>query len=91
MTMIDPASRWFEIASTTKPDSYCTNKAFDFYWLIQYLRSKEKEFNNKNEFKRLFYKVYNNYGLNRKPITDYNPVANAIIEHVHQVLGKHLI
>jgi hypothetical protein len=31
-----------------------------------------------------------NYGLVSKPTTTYNPRANGIIEHIHQVLGDSL-
>ena len=30
----------------------------------------------------------NNYGIRRKIISTQNPKANAIVKHVHQMLGK---
>ena len=88
--MIDPATGWFEIAPINKPDSDSTNKAFNSYWLARYPRPQECGFDNGNEFKGLFRELCNNYGLKRKPTTDYNPQSNAIIECVHQVLGNML-
>ena len=31
---------------------------------------------------------HNDYGLKRKPITTRNPQSNAIIERIHQTIGK---
>ena len=90
MTMLDPATGWFEIAPITNPNSDETQRAFDSYWLARYPRPREICYDNGKEFKWLFAELCDNMGINKKPITEYNPQANAMIERVHQVLGNAL-
>ena len=90
MTMMDPATNWFEIAPITNPDSDSCQRAFDSYWLARYPRPQEVGFDNGKEFKWLFAELCRNFGMKQKPTTDYNPQANAILERVHQVLGNQL-
>jgi len=90
LTMIDPATGWFEVAPLEEPDSYSTQKAFDTYWLARYPRPKYCGYDNGTHFKLYFKDLINNYGLTRKSSTDYNPQSNGIIERVHQVLGNAL-
>jgi transposase InsO family protein len=35
-----------------------------------------------------FQKMLDEYGIKKKPITQRNPQANAIVERVHQVIGN---
>ena len=79
MTMMDPATNWFEIAPITTPDSDSCQRAFDSYWLARYPRPQEVGFDNGKEFKWLFAELCKNYGIKQKPTTDYNPQSNAII------------
>ena len=90
MTMIDPATGWFEIAPIIDPTSDECQRAFDSCWLARYPRPAECGFDNGKEFKWLFAELCDNMGLKKKPTTDYNPQGNAIIERVHQVLGNSL-
>lgn len=90
MTMLDPATGWFEIAPINKPNSDETQRAFDSYWLARYPRPREICFDNGKEFKWLFAELCENMGIGKKPTTEYNPQANAMIERVHQVLGNAL-
>ena len=90
MTMIDPATGWFEIAPLEENDSYSTQKAFDSYWLARYPRPKYCGCDNGSHFKKHFSELLENYGIIRKPSTEYNPQSNGIIERVHQVLGNAL-
>ena len=90
MTMIDPATGWFEIAHLEENDSYSTQKAFDSYWLARYPRPKYIGCDNGSHFKKYFKELIDNYGLIRKASTEYNPQSNGIIERVHQVLGNAL-
>lgn len=90
MTMIDPATNWFEIAPIVNPDSDSCQRAFDSCWLARYPRPQEVGFDNGKEFKWLFAELCKNFGITQKPTTDYNPQANAILERVHQVLGNSL-
>ena len=90
MTMIDPATGWFEIAHLPEATSYETQKAFDSHWLARYPRPMEVGMDNGSHFKRHFTELIHNYGLKKKTSTEYNPQSNGIIERVHQVLGNAL-
>ena len=90
LTMIDPATGWFEVAPLEEPNSYSTQKAFDSYWLARYPRPKYCGFDNGKHFMKYFKDLIENYGLIHKSSTDYNPQSNGIIERVHQVLGNAL-
>ena len=41
-------------------------------------------------FKKYFDEMVTNYGLKRKPSTEYNPQSNDARERVHQVVGNSL-
>jgi hypothetical protein len=43
---------------------------------------------NIQQWVRFFETLSDSYGIKRKPTTIKNPQANAICEHVHQVLGS---
>ena len=90
MTMIDPVTGWFEIAPLPVADSYECQKAFDSYWLARYPRPQQVGVDNGSHFKRYFNDLIKNYGLERKPSTEYNPQSNGVIERIHQVLGNAL-
>jgi hypothetical protein len=55
-------------------------------WFCQYPRCPNIIYNNGSEFKLHFKTLCDSYGLNRKQMSIKNPQANAILEHVHQVL-----
>ena len=90
MTMIDPATGWFEIARIINPNTDEAQRAFDSCWLARYPRPVEVGYDNGSEFKWLFAELCANMGITPKISTDYNPQSNAIIERVHQVLGNAL-
>jgi hypothetical protein len=56
-------------------------------WLCRYPQCCYLIYNNGLEFKLHFETLCNSYGIKCKPTTIKNPQANAICEHVHQVLG----
>jgi len=90
MTMIDPATGWFEIAPIIDPNSEETQRVFDSYWLSRYPRPQECGIDGGSEFKYLFKELCRNYGIKQKPSTSYNPQGNSILERVHQVIGNAL-
>ena len=90
MTMIDPVTSWFEIATINTKSSEEAQRIFDATWLARYPRPKEIGFDNGSEFKFLFKELCDNMGIKSKPKTDYNPQSNAILERIHQVLGNQL-
>ena len=60
-------------------------------WLFRYPRPMEITYDQGsecigNEFRK--YLIEMEYGIVAKPITSGNPMSNAILEHIHKVLGK---
>lgn len=90
MTMIDPATGWFEIQEVSNIDSDQAQQAFDDTWLCRYPRPKYIGHDGGSEFKKVFAEMIENFGLKRCKGTAYNPQSNAIVERVHQVLGDML-
>jgi hypothetical protein len=90
LTMIDPATGWFEVKEVRNRTAEAVAEAFDDTWLSRYPRPRHIGFDNGGENKGLFKEMVANYGLERKPTTAYNPQANGIIERVHAVLNDAL-
>ena len=90
LTMIDPATGWFEVKELANPSAAEAMKAFNDTWLSRYPRPQFIGFDNGNEYKNVFREMCLNYGVKPKPSTTYNPQSNGIIERVHQVLGNAL-
>ena len=90
ITMIDPATGWFEIAAIDAPTADECMRAMDDVWINRYPRPKYIGVDNGGEFKSVFKQMCSNYGITRKPSTSHNPQANSIVERVHQVLGNML-
>ena len=90
LTMIDPATGWFEVKDVkTQSSTECMN-AFDDNWLSRYPRPQYIGYDNGSEYKKYFKQMCDNYGLHAKPSTAYNPQSNGIVERVHQVLNDSL-
>jgi hypothetical protein len=87
LTMIDPATGWFEMEqifnkTAAEVADICETTWFTRYPLPQ--RITLDRLDRGTEFMAEFAKmVKNDYGLKLKPITTRNPQANAIIERVH--------
>ena len=90
LTMIDPATGWFEVVDVPKIDSSHCMDAFDDTWLSRYPRPEFLGYDNGSEFKAIFKEMVENYGMNKKPNTAFNPQSNGIVERVHQVLNDML-
>ena len=90
LTMIDPATGWFEIKELPERTANMVAKQFDDCWLSRYPRPRVVGFDNGGENKGLFDVLMNNYGMKRKPTTKYNPQSNGIVERVHAVLNDML-
>jgi hypothetical protein len=90
VTMIDPATGWFEIAQYNDKQSYTIANIVDTTWFSRYPLPSQVIFDRGTEFighdfQHMLSEVYN---IKKKPITVRNPQANAIVERVHQVLGN---
>jgi hypothetical protein len=90
LTMIDPATNWFEVTPIVNKEAATVMEAFNNEWLSRYPRPQFIGFDNGSEFKAQFQETCDNYGIKAKPTTSYNPQSNGIIERVHQVLGNAL-
>jgi hypothetical protein len=94
LTMIDPATRWFEIVEATNKSVASVSIQDLFHntwntWLAHYPRPQFIVFDNGGEFKREFKQMCDNYGIKVKPTKGHSiyPQANAIIEQVHKVVS----
>jgi hypothetical protein len=92
LTMIDPATGWFEIVEATNKSATFIQDLFHNTWLARYPRPQFIVFDNGGKIKREFKQmcVQDNYGIEAKPITSHNPQANTIIERVHKVVNDML-
>ena len=90
LTIIDPATGWFEMKEISHPDAATTAAALDNVWLSRYPRPEIIGYDGGSEFKNVFAETIANYGLTPKTTTAYNPQANGIIERVHQVIADAL-
>jgi transposase InsO family protein len=84
LTMIDPATGWFEIVQANSKTATSIQDLFHNTWLARYPRPQFTVFDNGGEFKREFKQMCENYGIKAKPTTSHNPQANAIIERIHK-------
>jgi transposase InsO family protein len=90
LTMIDPATGWFEVKDVPDYTANSTQSAFDEVWLSRYPRPEIIGFDGGSEFKNVFEEMRKNYGMKKRVSTAYNPQANGIVERVHLVLGDAL-
>jgi len=89
VTMIDPATGWFEIASITTKRADVIANIIEQTWFTRYPWPSQVILDRGTEFMAEFTGMLENeYGITKKPITKRNPQANSIIERVHQTLGQ---
>jgi hypothetical protein len=91
LTMIDPATGWFEIKATNNSATSIQDLLHNT-WLAHYPQPQFIVFDNGNigEFKREFKQMCDNNGIKAKPTTSNNLQENAIIERVHKVVNDML-
>jgi Integrase core domain len=90
LTMIDPATGWFEIVQANSKTATSIQDLFQNTWLARYPRPQFIVLDNGGEFKREFKQMCDNYGIKAKSTTSHNPQSNAIIERVHKVVNNML-
>ena len=89
VTMIDPATGWFEMREIPNKEAITIANLVEQTWLTRYPWPEQIQFDRGSEFLAEFAKmVKNDYGIKRKPITRRNPQANAVIERIHQTIGN---
>jgi hypothetical protein len=74
LTMIDPATSWFEIIEATNKSATSIQDLFHNTWLAHYRRPQFIVFDNgiMVKFKREFKKMCDNYDIKAKPTTSHN-------------------
>jgi hypothetical protein len=90
VTMIDPATGWFEIKQYDDRHSITVANIVEQEWLARYPRPSIVTLDRGGEFIGQDFRdmCVNDYGIKQKVISTRNPQANAIIERVHQTLGN---
>jgi len=89
LTMIDPATGWFEMAEIKNKEAFTVAQKAETTWFTRYPWPQIVILDRGREFMAEFSKmIQNDYGVKKKPITARNPQANAIIERVHQTIGN---
>ena len=89
LTMIDPATGWFEIAEISDKKADEVANKLEQTWLSRYPWPVEVINDRGNEFLAEVHEMLtNDYGCNVNKITTRNPQANAIVERVHQTIGN---
>jgi hypothetical protein len=87
LTMIDPATGWFEIVQIPDKKSETVANAFEMTWLVRYPWPTEVVMDRGREFMgEVKNMLRDDYGITRKPITTRNPQANAMVERTHQTI-----
>ena len=90
VTMIDPASGWFEIHQYDDKRAITVANIVEQEWFSRYPWPTQVTFDRDSEFIRSEFKqmLINDYDIKIKPITVRNPQANAIVERIHQVIAN---
>ncbi|DBA04493.1 TPA: hypothetical protein N0F65_011041 [Lagenidium giganteum] len=88
MTMIDPATGWFEVKAVTDKEAKTAAHILDNEWFCRYPRPEFCVYDQGCEFTGFeFQEMLESYGVKARPTTVKNPQANSILERPHQVLG----
>jgi hypothetical protein len=89
VTMIDPATGWFEMKEIPNKDSNTVANLVEQTWFTRYPWPTQIIFDRGKEFMGDFARmVQEDYGVKKKPTTTRNPQANSIIERIHQTIGN---
>ena len=88
VTMIDPASGWFEIHQYDDKWSITVANIAEQEWFCQYPWPTQITYDRGSEFigNNFQQMISNDYGIKGKPITVRNPQANTIVEQIQQVI-----
>jgi hypothetical protein len=85
LTMIDPATGWFEIVKATNKSATSIQDLFHNTWLARYLRPQFIVIDNGyvGEFKREFQQMCmeEKYGIKSKPSTNHNHQSTSKCNH----------
>jgi hypothetical protein len=88
LTMIDPATGWFEIVEIKTKSADVIADKIEQVWLSRYPWPTQVTSDRGSEFKAETHDlITKNYGITARVITTRNPQANAILERIHQTVG----
>jgi len=89
LTMIDPATGWFEIAEIPAKTADVVINVFEDAWLTRYPYPTEVVMDRGVEFMgEVQRSLKTQYGARIKLITTRNPQANSMVERAHQTIGN---
>jgi transposase InsO family protein len=89
VTMIDPATGWFEMREIPNKEALTVANLVEQTWFTRYPWPNQIIFDRGKEFMGEFARmVEKDYGIKRKPTTTRNPQANSVIERIHQTIGN---
>jgi transposase InsO family protein len=89
LTMIDPATGWFEIVEIPSKRADDVANCLEQTWFSRYPWPANVIHDRGSEFMaELHAMLKNDYGCTINLITTRNPQANAIVERVHQTIGN---
>ena len=89
LTMIDPATGWFEIAEIPAKTADVVINVLENAWLTRYPYPTEVVMDRGVEFMGEVQRTLKNeYGARIKLITTRNPQANSMVERSHQTVGN---
>jgi RNase H-like domain found in reverse transcriptase/Reverse transcriptase (RNA-dependent DNA polymerase)/Integrase zinc binding domain len=89
VTMIDPATGWFEMKQAPNREAITVASIVEQTWLTRYPWPTQLIFDKGSEFMGDFAQmIKEDYGVKRRGTTTRNPRANAILERVHQTIGN---
>ena len=87
LTIIDPATGWFEMSQTPNKIAAEIADITEKNWFTRYQLPQRIVFDRGTKFLAEFVNMcQNDYGLKSKPITTSNPQSNAIIKKIHQTI-----
>ena len=89
VTMIDPATGWFEIREIKNKEAINIANIVEQQWLTRYPWPSKLTYDQGTKFMGEFAAmITKDYGIKCRGATTRNPQANAIIERVHQTIGN---
>ena len=89
LTMIDPATGWFEIVEIPNKRADYISNLLEMTWLTRYPWPGEVICDRGSEFMAETQDMLQeDYGIPVNKITPRNPQANAILERIHQTIGN---
>ena len=89
VTMIDPATGWFEMRELPNKYAITVANIVEQAWLTRYPWPQVMTYDKGKEFMAEFaMMIKNDYGISKNGISVRNPQANAIIERIHQTIGN---